>query len=195
MIALVSGTVAVRRADHVVIECGGVGYRLAVSAETLRHVPAVGKHVLLHSHMVVRDDALALYGFATEEERELFLMLISVQSVGPKVALAVLSGGPPRELLKALAAGDTARLQAAPGVGKRTAERIIVELREKVGATAPVPTAVSKGAAASNDPRVLARDGLLGLGYTPAEADELLDGAEGERPEDLIAHALRTARR
>jgi len=196
MIALVSGTVAVRRGDHVIIDCGGVGYRLSVSAETLRHVPAVGKQVLLHSHMVVRDDALLLYGFATEEERELFLMLISVQSVGPKVALAVLSGGPPRELLKAVAAGDTARLQAAPGVGKRTAERIIVELREKVGATAPVPAAVAiGGAGGTDDPRILARDGLLGLGYTPVEADELLDGAEGDRPEDLIAHALRTARR
>ena len=196
MIALVSGTVAVRRGDHVVIDCGGVGYRLSVSAETLRHVPAVGKQVLLHSHMVVRDDALLLYGFATEEERELFLMLISVQSVGPKVALAVLSGGPPRELLKAVAAGDTARLQAAPGVGKRTAERIIVELREKVGATASVPAAVAiGGAGGTDDPRILARDGLLGLGYTPVEADELLDGAEGDRPEDLIAHALRTARR
>jgi Holliday junction DNA helicase RuvA len=195
VIALVSGTVAVRRGDHVVIDCGGVGYRLAVSAETLRHVPAVGKEVLLRSHLVVRDDALALYGFATEEERELFLMLIAVQSVGPKVALAVLSGGPPRELLRALAAGDTARLQAAPGVGKRTAERIIVELREKVGATAPLPAIVSNGSAAPDGPRALARDGLLGLGYTPLEADELLDGAEGERPEDLIAHALRTARR
>jgi Holliday junction DNA helicase RuvA len=196
VIALVSGTVAVRRGDHVVVDCGGVGYRLSVSAETLRHVPAVGKQVLLHSHMVVREDALLLYGFATEEERELFLMLISVQSVGPKMALAVLSGGPPRELLKALAAGDTARLQAAPGVGKRTAERIIVELREKVGAAAPVPGVVAGlGAGATDDPRVLARDGLLGLGYTPIEADELLDGAEGERPEDLIAHALRMARR
>jgi holliday junction DNA helicase RuvA len=194
VIALVSGTVAVRRGDHVVVDCGGVGYRLSVSAETLRHVPAVGKHVLLHTHMVVRDDALQLYGFATEEERELFLMLISVQSVGPKVALAVLSGGPPRDLLRALAAGDTARLQAAPGVGKRTAERIIVELREKVGATAPVVVA-GVGAGASDDPRALARDGLLGLGYTPIEADELLDGAEGEQPEDLIAHALRMARR
>jgi len=194
MIALVSGTVAVRRGDYVVVDCGGVGYRLSVSAETLRHVPAVGKQVLLHSHMVVRDDALLLYGFATEEERELFLMLIGVQSVGPKVALAVLSGGPPRDLLRALAAGDVARLQAAPGVGKRTAERIIAELREKVGATAPVPVA-SVGAGATDDPRVLARDGLLGLGYTPIEADELLDGAEGERPEDLIAHALRMARR
>jgi holliday junction DNA helicase RuvA len=195
VIALVSGAVAVRRGDHVVVDCGGVGYRLSVSAETLRHVPAVGKQVLLHSHMVVRDDALQLYGFATEEERELFLMLISVQSVGPKVALAVLSGGPPRELLKALAAGDTARLQAAPGVGKRTAERIIVELREKVGATVPVPAVVAAGAGATDDPRILARDGLLGLGYTPLEVDELLDGAEGERPEDLIAHALRMARR
>jgi holliday junction DNA helicase RuvA len=200
VIALVSGTVAVRRGDHVVIDCGGVGYRLAVSAETLRHVPAVGKEVLLHSHLVVRDDALHLYGFATEEERELFLMLISVQSVGPKVALAVLSGGPPRELLKAVAAGDTARLQAAPGVGKRTAERIIVELREKVGATAPgvggyINPAILNGGARADDPRMLAREGLLGLGYSPVEADELLDGAEGERPEDLIAHALRTARR
>jgi holliday junction DNA helicase RuvA len=196
MIALVSGTVAVRRGDHVVIDTGGVGYRLAVSAETLRHVPAVGKEVLLHTHMVVREDALQLYGFATEEERELFLMLIAVQSVGPKVALAVLSGGPPRELLKAVAAGDTARLQAAPGVGKRTAERIIVELREKVGAAVPVPVvAILDGAAGADDPRMLAREGLLGLGYSPVEADELLDGAEGERPEDLIAHALRTARR
>jgi holliday junction DNA helicase RuvA len=196
VIALVSGTVAVRRGDHVVVDCGGVGYRLSVSAETLRHVPAVGKQVLLHSHMVVRDDALQLYGFATEEERELFLMLISVQSVGPKVALGVLSGGPPRELLKAVAAGDAARLQAAPGVGKRTAERIIVELREKVGATSPIPASVSVGAPpGTDDPRVLARDGLLGLGYSPIEVDELLDGAEGDRPEDLIAHALRMARR
>ena len=193
MIAMVSGTVAVRRADHVVVDCGGVGYRLAVSAETLRHVPAVGKSVLLHSHLVVRDDALALYGFATEDERELFLMLIAVQSVGPKVALAVLSGGPPRELLAAVAAGDTARLQAAPGVGKRTAERIIVELREKVGASTTVPPVLT--AVRSEDPRALAREGLLGLGYTPLEADELLDGAEGDKPEDLIAHALRTARR
>jgi Holliday junction DNA helicase RuvA len=143
--------------------------------------------------MIVRDDALALYGFATEEERELFLMLIAVQSVGPKVALAVLSGGPPRDLLAAVAAGDTARLQAAPGVGKRTAERIVSELREKVGATATVPAHVT--AVRSGDPRALARDGLLGLGYTTLEADELLDGAEGDKPEDLIAHALRTARR
>jgi holliday junction DNA helicase RuvA len=192
MIALVSGTVAVRRPDHVVIDCGGVGYRLAVSAETLRHVPPVGRETLLHTHLVVRDDALALYGFATEEERELFLMLLGVQAVGPKVALAVLSGGPPRELLGALAAGDTARLQAAPGVGKRTAERIIVELREKVGvASAEHVIQISR----RDDPRALARDGLLELGYSTQEADERLEGVTGERAEDLIAEALRMARR
>ncbi len=192
MIALVSGRVAVRRTDHVVIDCGGVGYRLAVSTETLSRVPAVGHEVSLHAHLVVRDDALALYGFATEDERELFLMLLGVQSVGPKVALAVLSGGPPRELLAALAAGDSARFQSVPGIGKRTAERIIVELREKVGATLP-EQAISITRA--DDPRSLAREGLIGLGYSVSEADELLDGAIGEQPEELIAHALRSARR
>lgn len=192
MIALVSGTVAVRRGDHVVVDCGGVGYRLAVSAETLKHVPSAGREVILHAHLVVRDDALALYGFATEDERDLFLMLLGVQSVGPKVALAVLSGAPPRELLAVVAAGDVARLQAAPGVGKRTAERIIVELREKVGAALPEETiTVTRG----DDPSSLAREALLGLGYTPAEVDELLEGASGESTEDLIAHALRSARR
>ncbi|HSO98189.1 MAG TPA: Holliday junction branch migration protein RuvA [Solirubrobacteraceae bacterium] len=192
MIALVSGEVAVRRSDHVVVACSGVGYRLAVSAETLRHVPAVGGSCQLHAHLAVRDDALALYGFATEEERELFLMLLGVQSVGPKVALAVLSGGPPRELLGVLAAGDSARLQAVPGIGKRTAERIIVELREKVGATLP-ETAIR--VTRSDDPRSVARDGLVGLGYSAQEADELLDRAVGDEPEALIADALRAARR
>lgn len=192
MIALVTGTVAVRRADHVVIDCGGVGYRLAVSAQTLRQVPAVGRKATLHTHLVVRDDALALFGFASEEERELFLMLLSVQSVGPKVALAVLSGGPPRELLRMLAAGDTARLQAVPGIGKRTAERIVVELREKVGATVPDNAiAITR----ADNPHAIAREGLIGLGYSAAEADELLQGVIGDEPEELISSALRMARR
>jgi Holliday junction DNA helicase RuvA len=192
MIALIEGKVAVRRADHVVVSANGVGYRLQVSAETLRHVPRVGTDVTIHTHLIVRDDALLLYGFATEEERDLFLLLIGVQAVGPKMALAVLSGGPPREVLGAVAAGDTARLQAAPGIGKRTAERIIVELREKVGATTGEdPIVITRG----DDPRMLARDGLLGLGFSPQEADKLLDGAPGDTPEDLIAHALKGARR
>ena len=192
MIALLSGEVVVRRGDHVVLSCGGVGYRLAVSAETLRHVPAVGRPATLHTHLIVRDDALQLYGFATEEERDLFLLLIGVQSVGPKVALAVLSGGPPRELLGAVAAGDTARLQAVPGIGKRTAERIVVELREKVGPIAVEDPIVVRRRA--DDPLVLAREGLVGLGFTAQEADRLLDGAAGDSPEALIAEALRAAR-
>jgi len=191
MIALLAGEVAVRRADHVVVSCGGVGYRVAVSAETLRHVPRLGEAISLFTHLIVRDDAMLLYGFATEEERDLFLMLIAVQSVGPKMALAVLSGGPPRELLGAVAAGDTARLQAAPGIGKRTAERIVVELREKVGAVSDDPIVIVRG----DDPRMLAREGLVGLGFTHQEADRLLEGAPGSTPEDLIAHALKGARR
>jgi len=198
VIALLQGEVAVRRADHAVILCGCVGYRAAVSAETLRHVPAVGEQVTLHAHMIVRDDALTLYGFHSEEERELFLMLLSVQAVGPKVALAVLSAGPPRELIAALAAGDAARFQAVPGIGKRTAERIIVELREKVGVESdPVASARGPIVARRGDrgaPRMLAREGLLELGYGPGEADELLSEAAGESAEELIAEALRLAR-
>ena len=192
MIALLAGEVAVRRGDHVVVSCGGVGYRANVSAETLRQVPAVGRTATLHTHLIMRDDGMHLYGFATEDERDLFLLLIGVQSVGPKVALAVLSGGPPRELLGAVAAGDTGRLQAVPGIGKRTAERIIVELREKVGAVAPGDAIVVTRA---DDPRSLAREGLVGLGFSASEAEALLDGAPEGSPEALIAHALKGARR
>lgn len=192
MIALVSGSVAVRRADHVVVDVNGVGYRLAVSGQTLSQVPALGHPVTLHTHLVVRDDALALYGFATESERDLFLMLLTVQSVGPKVALAILSGGPPRALLAAVAAGDVARLQAAPGVGKRTAERIVVELREKVSSTLGDEAIVVRR---GEDPLSMAREALAGLGYEAAEIDALLAQATGDSAEELIAHALRSARR
>jgi Holliday junction DNA helicase RuvA len=198
MIALLRGEVALRRTDHVLVLCGGVGYRAAVSAETLRHVPVVGEPVTLHTHLIARDDSMMLYGFHSEQERDLFLMLLSVQAVGPKVALAVLSAGPPRELIAALAAGDAARFQAVPGIGKRTAERIIVELREKVGvggengAAARSPIVARRGEA--QHPRMLAREGLLELGFAPGEADELLRDADGESAEELIAEALRLAR-
>jgi Holliday junction DNA helicase RuvA len=175
-----------------VVDASGVGYRLAVSAETLKHVPAAGKPAALHAHLVVRDDQLALYGFHSEEERDLFLMLLGVQAVGPKVALAVLSGGPPRELISAIAAGDAARFQAVPGIGKRTAERIIVELREKV---ADVPDGAAIAVSRGDDPRLLARDGLVGLGFSLQEAQELLEAApDGLSTEALIARALKAAR-
>lgn len=192
MIALVSGAVAVRRSDHVIVDCGGVGYRLSVSSETLRQVPAVGHQVVLHTHLITREDALVLYGFATEEERDLFLLLLGVQSVGPKLALEVLSGGSARELRSAIAAGDSARFQAVKGVGKRTAERIIVELREKVGVT--VPDQLQR-TSVPDEPQAIAREGLVGLGYSLQEAEALLDGVEGATAETLIAEALRAARR
>jgi holliday junction DNA helicase RuvA len=201
VIALLRGEVAVRRSDHVVVLCGGVGHRVAVSSETLHHVPAVGGETTLHTHLIVRDDALSLYGFHSETERDLFLMLLAVQSVGPKVALAVLCGGPPRELLGAIAAGDAARFQAVPGIGKRTAERIIVELREKVSvadadfANPPTPGGiVARRGRGPASPRALARDGLLELGYSAGEAEELLRDVEGDTAEALLAGALRGAR-
>jgi Holliday junction DNA helicase RuvA len=195
MIGVLVGEVLVRRPDHVVLLCGGVGYRAAVSAQTLAQVPAAGEETLLHTHLIVRDDALTLYGFHSESERDLFLMLLSVQAVGPKVALAVLSGGPTRELIGAIAGGDAARFQAVPGIGKRTAERIIVELRERVvGTHAALDEGRHITARRGEGPRGLARDGLLELGYAPGEVEELLREAEGDSAEELIAHALRAAR-
>ena len=192
MIASVRGEVISRYGGEVVIEAAGVGYKLAVSSETLSSVPAAGDQARLLTHLVLRDDAMHLYGFSTQSERELFLMLIGVQSVGPKVALAVLSGGTPRELLNAIASGDTARFQAVPGIGKRTAERIIVELREKVAGKVTDEIVVRH--TASDDPRTLAREGLLGLGFSSQEADGMLDTAAGETPEQLISEALKAAR-
>ena len=192
MIASVRGEVVTRLPGAVVIEAAGVGYLMSVSSGTLATMPAAGEEGRLLTHLVLRDDGMHLFGFASQAERELFLMLIGVQGVGPKVALAVLSGGAPRELLNAIASGDTARFQAVPGIGKRTAERIIVELREKVAGKVSDDIVVRR--TASNEPRTLAREGLLGLGFTPQEADGLLDGATGKTPEDLIADALRAAR-
>jgi Holliday junction DNA helicase RuvA len=197
MIASLSGKVAERRPDHVVIECGGVGYRLAVSAQTLSQVPAQGAEGSLRTHLILRDDGIHLYGFATDAERELFLQLISVAGVGPKMALAVLSGSSVADTRRAIAAGDVKRFQVVPGIGRKTAERVIVELRERIaGELAAVPAAGPGPEHAGA--RELAREGLIGLGYDPAEAEQMLDaaaGAAGAEPgaEDLIAAALRAA--
>jgi holliday junction DNA helicase RuvA len=191
MIAAVRGEVMVRRPDHVVIDAGGVGYRLTVSAETLKAVPATGRDAFLHAELISREDSLSLYGFSSEEERDLFRLLITVSGVGPKVAVATLSGGTTRDLLRAIAAGDGKRFQAVPGIGKRTAERIIVELREKVAGA--LEEEVATAAAEEGDARLLARDGLVTLGYAPLEAEQLLDGVDGSEPQELVAAALRKA--
>ncbi|MBJ7346956.1 MAG: Holliday junction branch migration protein RuvA [Thermoleophilaceae bacterium] len=189
MIASVRGTVGHKALDSVVLEAAGVGYLLHVSGNTLALVPAVGSPAALHTEMVVREDAMLLYGFATVDEREVFRLLTSVSGVGPKVALAVLSGMTVPEVETALLIGDAVRFQAVPGIGKRTAERIIVELKDKV---VPSGSDVIVRALANDDPLVIAREGLVGLGYTPIEAESMLAGLDGgSAPETLIASALR----
>jgi Holliday junction DNA helicase RuvA len=175
-----------------VVECGGVGYRLNVSAQTLGGVPPIGSEVSLLSHLIPRDDALHLYGFSSEAERGLFLELVSVAGVGPKMALAVLSGSSPAEVGRAIATGDAKRFQVVPGVGKKTADRIIVELREKI-ADDLTAAGTTNG---STDGRMLAREGLMGLGYELSEAEAMLDAVRDQddsEPEELIAAALRAA--
>jgi Holliday junction DNA helicase RuvA len=193
MIAMLRGEVADRGLDHVTLMCGGVGYRLAVSTQTLSGVGPIGGEATLHTHLIVRDDALVLVGFAEQAERDLFLALLGVQAVGPKLALAVLGAGPLSAVVGAIAAGDARFFQSVPGVGKRTAERIIVELRDKVGASIGEGIVVRR-ANADEAPRELARAGLLELGFAATEADRLLADAAGETVEELIAQALRATR-
>lgn len=189
MIASVSGTITVKSLDRVVVEAAGVGYLLNVSGNTLLQVPDVGAPCTLHTELVVREDSMQLYGFASAAERELFTLLTSVSGVGPKVALAVLSTMNVAEVETALAGGDATRFQAVPGIGKRTAERLVLELKDKIvpsGADAVIR------AIGNNEPRTIARDGLIGLGYSLAEAEEMLNGLEdGLSAEQLISSALR----
>jgi Holliday junction DNA helicase RuvA len=196
MIASVSGTVQARRPDHVVIDCGGVGYRLSVSSKTLERVPAAGQTATVFAHLILKDDGIQLYGFATEAERDLFLRLISVSGVGPKMALTALSGSSTGELRKAIATGDAKRFQVVPGIGRKTAERVIVELREAIAGE--LQGEARETPSADDSPRALARDGLVGLGYDPAEAESMLVAAvaavgEDSAPEALIQAALREA--
>jgi holliday junction DNA helicase RuvA len=196
MIASVSGTVQARRPDHVVVDCGGVGYRLSVSSKTLEQVPAAGQSATLLAHLILKDDGIQLYGFATEAERELFLRLISVSGIGPKMALTALSGSTAAELRKAIAAGDAKRFQVVPGIGRKTAERVIVELRDTIAGELE---GEAQGVPTEDDlPRGLARDGLIVLGYDAAEAERMLEAAvasagAGAAPEMLIQVALREA--
>jgi holliday junction DNA helicase RuvA len=198
MIDRVRGTLVDLSQGQVVIEVGGVGLQLAVSSNTIGSLPPLGEPVMLLAYLAVREDALQLYGFGSPAERELFTLLLGVQSVGPKLALAVLSGGEPAHIASAIAMGDAARLQATPGVGKRTAERIVVELRDKIAPglshAASHGSAALATAAAAADPRIEARLALEGLGFAPGELDVMLAEAEGDTVEDLVAVALKKAR-
>ena len=145
--------------------------------------------VSLHTYLHVREDALQLYGFAEAAERELFLQLLSVNGIGPKVALAIVSGSPAADLRRAIVLGDTARFQAIPGIGKKTAERILLELKEKMG-DAPVPISSAEG----TQPHLVARDALVELGYSLGEAEMALARVDPElSPEERVREALKAA--
>jgi Holliday junction DNA helicase RuvA len=189
MIARLRGRPAGRTNDGLVLDVNGVGYLVAATPSALRRASA-GSELTVETYLHVREDALQLYGFADAEERELFVHLLTVSGIGPKVALAVVSGSPPGELRKAIALGDHARFQAIPGIGKKTAERIVLELREKLGSVSDA------GLAALDDTpgHLMARDALVELGYTLIDAERALAEVDPELPpEERVKLALRGA--
>lgn len=190
MIERLRGTVAALEADGAVIEVGGVGFRMEASANTLRDLPKEGETASVFTHLHVREDALLLYAFSTEDERDLFLMFIGVSKIGPKLALAALSARRPPEVRRALATGDVALLQAVPGIGKRTAERLILELRDKAGEFAgPGGPSARSGLSEGDGTLSLARAALVELGLTAVEAEARLRDADPDQPLDALVRA------
>jgi Holliday junction DNA helicase RuvA len=195
VIARLTGVVAERSDDGAILDVNGVGYRVQLSAASLAALPPAGERASLRVHTYVREDALLLFGFATEEEETVFHELISVKNVGPRAAQNILSGIEARELARAVADGDVARLTKVPGVGKKTAERLVVELKEKLVALARA-AAPRKGPGAG--PFEQLEQALLGLGFKAAQAaaavDAVRDAAEGKRVDELLREALQLLR-
>ncbi len=187
MISRLRGVPVGRTPEGLVLDVGGVGYLLHATPRALRRAEGAAE-VTLETYLHVREDALQLFGFADAGERELFLRLLGVSGVGPKVALAVVGSGAPSELWQAIAAGDPARFQAIPGIGKKTAERIVLELKGSLAdALVPVP-----GEPASGD--AVARQALVELGFSAVEAERALASVDpGLPPEERVREALRRA--
>jgi len=183
MISFLQGEVVERSGTRVVIAVGGVGYDVAVPTSVAATVPAVGHSVRIHTRMVVREDSMTLYGFSDPDERSLFDLLTGVTGVGPKVALSFLSALTPDEIRRAVVAGDAATLTVVPGVGKKVAQRVVLDLREKLGGEAVL---VVEG------PLADVREALLQLGLTPTEATDAMRGIEtdGRQADDLLREAL-----
>jgi holliday junction DNA helicase RuvA len=189
VIARLRGRPVGRTNEGLVLEVNGVGYLVAATPSVLRRAGA-GSEVTVETYLHVREDVLQLYGFSDAEERELFVHLLTVSGVGPKVALAVVSGSPPGELRKAIALGDHARFQAIPGIGKKTSERIVLELREKLGSASETGLAV----VGDMPGHIVARDALVELGYTLVDAERALAEIDPDLPpEERVKLALRSA--
>ncbi len=195
MYAYLKGTVADKGQNELVLDVQDVGYLLFVSMTTLQETPPVGKTMKLFTYLSVREDAMELFGFATREEKAMFLKLLSVSGVGTKLALAILSAMPLRDLSLAIVTGDAATLSRAPGVGKKTAQRIALELKEKV-TESEFESAPASGAPLSpvqEDAAVEALAALQALGYTPVEASRALAQVRGQSDSanELVRLALR----
>lgn len=193
MIGSLRGRIASKAPPQLTVEVLGVGYEVEAPMSTFFHLPAVGAEVHLLTHLVVREDAHMLYGFATEDERRLFRALIKVSGVGPKIALALLSGVSVADFNQSVQAQDISSLTRVPGIGRKTAERLIVEMRDRL-VTPQLSTGVpgeGAGATAANE----AYDALIALGYRPAEATRLLKaaGPGTHSTEELIRRALQSA--
>ena len=187
MIASLRGTVLERRAGQVVLDVGGVGYLLQTTSSAAR-MSVPGEEVTLVTHLNVREDALTLYGFAESAERAMFELLLGVSGVGPKAALAIVSGYAPDQIRRAIATSDHALFTSISGIGKRTAERVVIDLKDKIGAPPaseePAPSAPAGGHTA-------ARDALVGLGMSVNEAEAALRNVDEELPvEERIRLAL-----
>ena len=200
MIAFLRGQLLENTGDSVVVEVAGIGYQVLVSGATLGALPATGSVAQLHIHShFVKDEPIRLYGFADADERRLFETLIGVQGVGPRVALAILAGLPPEELVRAISTADVARLKLIKGVGGKLAERLALELREKITLLRAARTLPSPTASASRVPKGPLGDvygALLQLGFKPPEFEALLETMDGKRPvEDLVREALAALRR
>lgn len=186
MIRFVRGHLVAADAEGVVVGMGGMGFAIRVSDSTRADLPGIGSEVVLHTHLVVREDALDLYGFSAESERLIFESLLAVNGVGPRSALAICGLGTPQAVALAIGGRDVAYISQAAGVGRKTAERVILELREKVGASG-----ASGASGIGTGPRGGAREGLVALGFAPDQVDAALAGADADMDEEaLIRHGL-----
>ena len=187
MIAFLTGRIAAKSAGQALLDVGGVGYRLLMSTSSLADMPAVGDEATVHTYLHVREEELTLYGFTSEDERDVFERLIAISGVGPKVALAVLSSLRPDVLRTAIARDDVALLSTVPGIGKKTAQRLLIELKDALGAPDLGPAKTAVGAASAE-----ARDALLAMGFTTAEISMALrDAPDSVSAEVLLKGALK----
>lgn len=195
MIGFLRGTLAAKRAPSLLVDVRGVGYEVDAPMSTFFKLPEIGSEILLYTHLLVREDAHALFGFLSEAERGLFRSLIRVSGIGAKLALGVLSGLSAEEFCRCIQTEDTARLVRLPGVGKKTAERLVIELRDRLPTTLPVGALVEFELQSAQNPVQEALSALIALGFKAPDANSLVRAipSEGKSSEELIRLALQSA--